>query len=122
MPVSDPNVGQAMRRGLAGRCPNCGRGRMFSGYLSIMPNCLVCANPLGRYRAADGPAFFTMTVVGLLLIPVMGISYVRYRPDPLQLAGLVTFVFTVLTLVILRLSKGAIVGYLWATDSVDDGA
>lgn len=122
MPNHHPAVGRAMRRGLIGRCPNCGRGKMFSGYLSIMPQCLVCAAPLGRYRAADGPAFATMTVLGLLLIPVMGIAYVRFRPDPLHMAGWVAVSFTLLTLLALRVTKGMIVGYLWATDAFDDGA
>lgn len=122
MSTSDPGVGRAMRRGLCGLCPNCGVGQMFSGYLSVTPQCLVCAAPLGRYRAADGPAFFTMTVLGLLLIPVVGVGYVRFRPDPLVLASLVAVIFSVLTLVVLRLSKGMFVAYLWATDAVDEGA
>jgi uncharacterized protein (DUF983 family) len=110
MPVTEPDVGLAMRRGLLGRCPNCGKGQMFSGYLSVMPHYLVCTARLGRYHAADGPAFVTTTVVGLLLVPVIGIGYIRFRPDPLQLAGLVAVGFTALTLVVLRLSKAVIVG------------
>ncbi|TNC72599.1 DUF983 domain-containing protein [Rubellimicrobium roseum] len=114
--------GQAMRRGLLGRCPNCGTGRLFAGFLRINPECPHCREPLGRYRAADGPAFITISVVGLLLIPILGWSYVALRPDPLTLALILTAAITVLTLAVLRLSKGAWVGYLWSMHEMDRGA
>ncbi len=116
------DAGRAMRRGMVGRCPHCGRGRLFAGYLRIMPECPDCGVQLGRFRAADGPAFITITVVGLLLIPILGWSFVALRPDPLTLSLIVTVAVTVLTLLVLRLVKGAFVGYLWAMDEVDRGA
>ena len=119
---TERDTGRAMRRGMLGRCPHCGEGRLFAGYLRIMPECPSCGAPLGRYRAADGPAFITITVVGLLLVPVLGWSFVVLRPDPLTLSLIVTVAVTVLTLVVLRLVKGAFVGYLWAMDEVDQGA
>lgn len=115
-------IGTAIRRGLLGRCPNCGKGKLFSGYLGIVPHCAVCAAPLGSYRAADGPAFATTTIIGLLLIPVLGFSYVTFRPDPFLLATVVAVSLTGLTLVMLRVSKGMIIGYLWATNERDHGA
>ena len=115
------DTGRAMRRGALGRCPNCGEGRLFAGYLRVMPECPHCGEPLGRYRAADGPAFITITVVGLLLIPILGWSFVALRPDPLTLSLIVTVAVTVLTLVVLRLVKGAFVGYLWAMHEMDRG-
>ena len=120
--AEERDTGQAMRRGAFGRCPNCGEGRLFAGYLRVMPECLNCGEPLGRYRAADGPAFITITIVGLLLIPILGSSFVALRPDPLTLSLIVTVAITVLTLVVLRLVKGAFVGYLWAMGEMDEGA
>ncbi len=116
------DVGQAMRRGMLGRCPNCGQGRLFAGYLRLCPACDVCGAPVGRYRAADGPAFVTITVVGLLLIPILWWSFVAFRPNPFVLALVVTGAVAVLTLVVLRLAKGGFVGYLWAMSEVDPGA
>ena len=115
-------TGPAMRRGLLGRCPNCGEGRLFAGFLRIMPRCASCGEELGRYRAADGPAFITISIVGLLLIPILGWSFVALRPDPLTLALILTVSITVLTLAVLRLSKGAWVGYLWSMHEIDRGA
>ena len=113
---------EAMRRGLLGRCPHCGEGKLFDGYLSVAETCSVCGDPLGLYRTADGPAFITMSVIGLLLIPVLGFGFVLFRSDPLTLALVVTACITGLTLVVLRLVKGAFIGHLWAERSVDPGA
>ena len=118
----DLEIGTAIRRGLRGRCPNCGKGRLFSGYLGIVPHCAVCAAPLGNYRAADGPAFATTTIMGLLLIPVLGFSYVTFEPDPFVLATTVSISMTGLTLVILRVSKGIIIACLWAANESDRGS
>jgi uncharacterized protein (DUF983 family) len=114
--------GQAMWRGLLGRCPRCGQGKLFAGYLRVVPRCESCGEPLGLYRAADGPAFFTMSLVGLLLIPVLGFGFVAFRSDPLTLALVVTASMGVLTLVVLRLVKGAFIGHLWAVKEIDRGA
>jgi uncharacterized protein (DUF983 family) len=104
-----------------GRCPRCGEGALFAGYLAVTPICSHCAEPLASYRAADGPAFFTMTIVGLLLIPMLGLGFVAFRPDPVVLLAWVTGIAGLLTLVLLRFVKGAIIGYLWSHDERDPG-
>ena len=113
---------EAMRRGLVGRCPNCGEGKLFNGYLTVVEKCSGCGDPLGIYRSADGPAFFTMSIIGLLLIPVMGFGFVVFRSDPLTLALVVTACIGILTLVVLRLVKGAFIGHLWAQREIDQGS
>lgn len=42
------------------RCPRCGRGRLFEGYLRIAPACTVCGLKFGGNDTGDGPAFFVM--------------------------------------------------------------
>lgn len=112
----------AIRRGTFNRCPSCGEAPLFNGYLSVMPTCESCGAPLGSYPAADGPAFFTMTIVMLLLIPAIGFGWVLFRPDPVTFLIVLTVLMTALTLILLRLVKGAFVGYLWAHDERDRGA
>ena len=116
------DTGRAIWQGMLGRCPNCGQGRLFAGYLRVCPTCSVCGAPLGRHRAADGPAFVTITVVGLLLIPILWVGFAAFRPSPWVLALVATAAVGVLTLVVLRLAKGGFVGYLWAMSEVDPGA
>ena len=112
----------AVRLGAMNRCPNCGKGRMFDGYLQIVKNCENCGEPLGEYPSADGPAFFTITIVMLLLIPIIGFSWVVFRPDPVTLSVIISLGITILTLILLRYVKGAFVGYLWAKGEKDRGA
>jgi uncharacterized protein (DUF983 family) len=114
--------GSAMRRGLLARCPRCGEGAMFEGYLTLAARCGNCGEPLGEYRAADGPAFFTICIVGLLLIPILGFGFVVFRPEPLTLLLVVSLLVAILTLVILRLVKGVFVAYLWSQHERDPGA
>ena len=53
-------------------CPACGEGRLFSGFLKIADRCDHCGLGYGFADPADGPAFFVMTAVGILVIAVWG--------------------------------------------------
>ena len=112
----------AVIRGLKNRCPSCGEGTLLRGYLKNSKECEVCKAPLGRYPAADGPAFFTMTIVLLLLIPLFGFTWVLFRPSPVGLLIIVGSISIVLSILLLRLVKGAFIGYLWAIDEQDRGS
>ncbi|MDB5659036.1 MAG: hypothetical protein JWS10_1651 [Cypionkella sp.] len=122
MTSEDISAGTAFYRGLLGKCPKCGKGKLFDGYLSVQGSCSFCGEPLAIYRSADGPAFFTTSIVGLLLIPVLGLSYVAWRPEPQTLLIWTTIIIAILTLVVLRLVKGAFVGLLWFRKEIDRGS
>jgi uncharacterized protein (DUF983 family) len=115
-------LGPALVRGAVGRCPRCGTGPLFRGYLAVVDRCAACGHDLGAYRAADGPAFFTISVVGLSLVPLLGFGFAAYRPDPVTLLVWTAAIATVLTLVLLRVIKGAFVGFLWARRERDPWA
>ena len=112
----------AALRGLMNRCPNCGEGRVFTGYLKVVDQCEHCGERLGEFRSADGPAFFTITIVMLLLIPLIGFGWLLFRSDPLTLMVVLCVVTSIITLVLLRLIKGIFVGFLWAHQERDRGA
>jgi uncharacterized protein (DUF983 family) len=57
--------------GLRGRCPRCGKGRLFAGFLKLAPRCEVCGLDYGFADPADGPAFFAMTIMSF---PVLGFA------------------------------------------------
>jgi uncharacterized protein (DUF983 family) len=57
--------------GIRGRCPRCGTGKLFRGFLKLAPCCNVCGLDYGFANPADGPAFFIMTVMA---IPVVGFA------------------------------------------------
>ena len=104
-----------LMRGLSGQCPNCGRGRLFRGYLKVRSDCSACGHANGAYRADDGPAYFTILIVGHLVIaPVLAFSFIR-TAGPWVLVATILPTLAVVTLILLRLTKGGLIGVLWAT-------
>ncbi len=63
-----PGLAVAMLRGLAGRCPCCGRGRLFTGWLRQVPHCAACLAPVGAVRADDAPPYFVIFITAHLVI------------------------------------------------------
>lgn len=113
-PYRPPPFATAMWRGARGRCPVCGQGRVFTGFLALAEACAVCGTPLARLRADDAPPYFTILIAGHLLIP--GVLWVEhaYRP-PMWLHMAVWLpVFAIVCTLLLRPIKGAVVGWMLA--------
>jgi uncharacterized protein (DUF983 family) len=104
----------AIRRGFLRRCPHCGEGRLFDGYLKVTDTCASCGEVLKWHRADDGPAYLTILVVGHILGFAMHFVWVQFRPEPLVFATLLTVLAVGLSLWLLPRFKGAIVGFQWA--------
>lgn len=66
--------------GLRGRCPGCGQGHLFRGYLTLRPSCEVCGLDFGFADSADGPAFFVMSIVGILVVGLALWTEFTYEP------------------------------------------
>lgn len=111
---SDRRVITGLKRGARGLCPNCGIGRLFNAYLKIRPICGACGHDNGQYPADDAPPYFTILIVGHLVVgPLFMVPYIWTGPPALVLAILLP-ALTVLMLIMLPIVKGAIVGVLWA--------
>jgi uncharacterized protein (DUF983 family) len=111
----DRSFAVAMRRGLLGRCPNCGKGTMFRAYLSVNPRCPVCDEDLSGERADDAPAFFTLLVGCLVGCAGVLLSDESSPQTSLLAVALFWLVVTaVASLLVLPRFKGAVVGYQWA--------
>lgn len=105
-----------MMRGLRGRCPHCGEGALYFRYLKVNPTCPVCKHDLDRYPADDGPAYFTILLVGHLVIaPVLLFAFIREAPIAILLPA-VLIPLTGLTLLLLPFIKGAVMGLLYANN------
>lgn len=107
-------VWPAMRLGLRRRCPNCGTGAMFQGYLKIRHSCPDCGQELHHHRADDGPAYLTILIVGHILAPTILFLYTTFRPEPLLLASLLSLAAVSLSLFLLPRLKGFMIGFQWA--------
>lgn len=62
-----PAARNPLLAGLAGRCPNCGEGHLFEGFLKVTPRCEACGYDLARADSGDGPAVFVIMIAGFLL-------------------------------------------------------
>ncbi len=113
-PVKERPLRPALLRGWRRRCPNCGAGPLFSGFLKIRDTCPVCSQDLHHHRADDGPAYLTILIVGHLMAPGLHIAFVHFRPEPLVLATTFTIGCVALSLYLLPRLKGAIVAFQWA--------
>jgi uncharacterized protein (DUF983 family) len=66
--------------GFACRCPRCGRGRLFSGYLDVAARCDNCGVDLSAHDSGDGPAVFLIFILGALIVPLAILLEVMARP------------------------------------------
>jgi uncharacterized protein (DUF983 family) len=111
-PPTMPPFFTALGRGILNRCPVCGEGPVFRGFLRVVPECAVCGAPLGMLRADDAPPYVVIFLVGHLLVP--GVFWVeRHHEPPMWLHMAVWLpLFAVLCTLMLRPVKGGVVGYM----------
>ena len=109
-----PPLKPALLKGWRGKCPKCGSGPLLKSYLKVHSECAVCCEDFTLQRADDGPAYLTILVVGHLMIPLMHISFVKFRPEPLTLFTILALGTTAITLYLLPKMKGAVIGFQWA--------
>lgn len=66
--------------GLAGRCPNCGEGALFQGFLTVADQCDACGYDLSRADSGDGPAVFVILIGGFIVAFAALFTEIAYRP------------------------------------------
>jgi len=114
-PPPDRSLREAMTRGFLGRCPACGRGRLFSSYLKVVNTCAVCGEPLSGHRADDAPAYITLLIVAHVVGAGVLMSDEVWPQSSLVREALFWLVVTLIaSLLILPRAKGAVVGQQWA--------
>jgi uncharacterized protein (DUF983 family) len=100
-------------RGLTGRCPHCGQGRMFRAFLKVADRCEVCGEEFHHHRADDLPAYLVIVVVGHVMVGVLLLA------ESLQLFGYwaEVSIFVSLTLflalALIQPMKGVVVAMQW---------
>jgi len=106
-PVSPSNP---ILNGLAGRCPRCGEGPLFQGFLALAPKCTVCGLDYRFIDSGDGPAFFVMTFSGFIVVAAALIVEVVYQPPYWVHAALWIPLIFITTLLPIRPLKGLLIG------------
>jgi len=103
-----------LKRGLLHRCPNCGDGHLYTRYLKVDPECEACGHELGSYPADDGPAYFTILLVGHLFVAPLLFFHWIWEAPPMLVAPMTLIPLAGLTLLLLPRVKGGVIGALWA--------
>ena len=92
--------------GLSGRCPNCGEGSLFEGFLKVAPTCNACGFDFAKADTGDGPAVFVILIAGFVIAFAALITEFKFRP-PIWLHLLLWLPGTLaLSLLLMRPMKG----------------
>jgi uncharacterized protein (DUF983 family) len=112
--LADRSWKLAMLRGSRGKCPSCGRGPLFSKFMKVAGTCGHCGAALHHQRADDAPPYFTIFIVGHILVPLVFIVERVWQPSYLVHAALWLPLTLGLTFALMPIVKGAVVGLQWA--------
>lgn len=105
--------------GLSGRCPQCGQGKLFDGFLALRQHCDACGLDYSFADAGDGPAVFVMFIAGFIVVGTALIVEVKYAP-PLWLHAVLWLPLILLvTLGPLRLIKGLLIALQFHHDAAE---
>lgn len=102
-------VTQSALRGLACRCPRCGKGRLYSGFLNLAPSCEVCGLDYAFIDSGDGPAIFIIMLAGAIVVTAALIVEVKYQPPFWLHAALWLPLIAATTLLPLRSMKSLLI-------------
>lgn len=102
-----------IKAALLGRCPRCGKGRLFSGLLTLRPVCGTCGLDLAAHDMGDGPAVAGIFIVGAAAVIAALVVDMKYQPPlwvhavtwPALVIGLAVFV--------MRTAKAALLALNW---------
>ncbi|MPZ57782.1 MAG: DUF983 domain-containing protein [Rhizobiales bacterium] len=111
---SGVTIGQAVLRGVLGRCPCCGKGRMFRAFLKIADRCSACGEELHHHRADDFPAYLVIVMVGHIVVPMVYSVETQFRPPEWVHLALWLPLTLGLALALIQPVKGAVVALQWA--------
>ena len=104
----------AATRGFKQSCPACGKGSLYERYLKVRPACPECGEALHHHRADDAPPYFTIFIVGHIVIGLVLALEKAYHPDDWVHYALWLPLTLILSLTLLPRIKGALIGLQWA--------
>lgn len=99
--------------GLRQRCPQCGEGELYQGYLKIRDRCRACGADFRAADSGDGPAVFVILVVGAIVAPLLIVLQVGLDLPDYLAAGITMAAAVVLCLVLLPLFKAVLFALQW---------
>lgn len=111
---SAPDLLLGLRRGIHRKCPACGQGPLFRGYLKVQPVCPNCGNDNAQYPSDDFAPYITIFLVLHLMIPILIVTDRAWQPSVWVEMVVAIPIFLLATLVLLPFAKGGVIGFAWA--------
>ena len=111
--IAAVTLAQSVVRGLACKCPACGQGRLYRGFLNLAPACEACGVDYSVIEAGDGPAVFIIMIGGALVVFSALIVEVKYQPPYWLHAALWLPLILAVTLAPLRSMKSLLIALQW---------
>jgi len=103
--------------GMRARCPRCGQGKLFDGYLKPASRCASCGLDFSFADAGDGPAVFIILIAGFAVVAAALFTEVAYQPPYWVHAVLWLPLVLILTLGLLRPMKGVLINQQYHSDA-----
>ena len=100
---------ESVKRGLSCKCPRCGKGKLFSGFLTLRPSCEACGLDYAFIDTGDGPAIFIIMLAGAIVVACALIVEVKFQPPFWLHAALWLPLILVTTLLPLRSMKALLI-------------
>lgn len=95
--------------GLIGRCPECGKGKLFKSFMAIAPQCSACGQDFSKADSGDGPAIFVMLIAGFIVIGAMLVIDTLYEPPIWLMLAIFSPLAIILNIGMIRPFKGVLV-------------
>ena len=104
-----PTVTESALRGIACKCPRCGKGAVYAGFLTLRPRCEACGLDFAFMDSGDGPAIFIIMIAGAIVVGAALIVEVKYQPPLWLHAALWLPLILATTLLPLRAMKSLLI-------------
>jgi uncharacterized protein (DUF983 family) len=104
--MTQPSTLQAA---LKARCPRCGQGALFDGFLTVAPRCSACGLDYSKFDVGDGATVFVILIAGFLICAGALIVEVKYSPPYWVHAVIWLPLICIVVLGGLRLVKAALI-------------
>lgn len=98
-----------IRAGLLCRCPHCGQGRLFSGFLKVVDRCAACGFDFTRLNTGDGAAIFIMQIAGGIVVFGALFVQVAYNPPIWAMLVVALPLVAALSIGLMRPGKGVMI-------------
>ncbi|MFZ5732550.1 MAG: DUF983 domain-containing protein [Pseudomonadota bacterium] len=103
------SLSTTIQRGLVCKCPRCGEGKLYQGFLTLRPGCDACGLDYGFIDAGDGPAVFIIMIAGFIVVGSALVVEMKYQPPFWLHAVLWTPLILATTLLPLRSMKSLLI-------------